>query len=382
MELPLDYGTLRVIWWLLLGVLLSGFAVMGGIDLGVAFLLRVIGRSDSERRVMINCIGPTWDGNQVWLVLGAGAVFAAFPPIYAAAFSTYYLALMLALATLILRPGGFDYRSKLHDPRWRGFWDWALFSGGLVVPLVFGIAVGTLFVGAPFTVDETLRISHEGGLLSLLRPFPLFCGVVAVAMLATHGGAFLVAKTDGVLQARARTVVTLGALLTLGLFALGGLWVAFGLEGLRITSAVDPAGPSNPLLKQVVAEPGAWLANYGRLPVFLLAPILGLGGALAALVLVRLGAENPVVVATGTMVASIVATAGVSLFPFIMPSRIEAVDSLTVWDATSSHLTLFLMLVAAIIFMPIILAYTSFVFRVMRGKVSADAIERDSHSHY
>ena len=153
MTIPLDYEILRLIWWLLLGVLLSGFAIMGGYDLGVAMLLPYVARSDTERRVTINAIGPFWEGNQVWLILGAGAVFAAWPPVYAASFSGFYIAMFLVLATLILRPVGFKFRNGFADPRWRAFWDWALFAGGLVPGMVFGVAFGNLLQGVPFRID-------------------------------------------------------------------------------------------------------------------------------------------------------------------------------------------------------------------------------------
>ena len=154
MSIPLDYEMLRLIWWLFLGVLLIGFAVMDGFDLGVAMLLPFVARNDTERRVTINTIGPFWDGNQVWLVLGGGAVFAAWPPVYAASFSGFYLAMFLVLATLILRPVGFDFRNKIPDPRWRAFWDYALFAGGLVPSVVFGVAFGNLLQGVPFSIDR------------------------------------------------------------------------------------------------------------------------------------------------------------------------------------------------------------------------------------
>ena len=144
MQTLLDYPTLRIVWWALLGVLLIGFALTDGWDLGVCVLLPFIGRSDVERRMMINSVGPTWEGNQVWFILGGGAIFAAWPFVYAASFSGFYLAMFLVLAALILRPVGFKYRSKKPDPAWRSRWDWALFVGGLVPALVFGVAVGKI----------------------------------------------------------------------------------------------------------------------------------------------------------------------------------------------------------------------------------------------
>jgi cytochrome d ubiquinol oxidase subunit II len=225
-SIPLDYQTLRVIWWLFLGILLIGFAVMDGFGLGTAMLLPFVARKDDERRVTINAIGPFWDGNQVWLILGGGAIFAAWPPVYAASFSGFYIAMFLVLAALILRPVGFEFRNKIADPRWRTFWDYALFVGGLVPSVVFGVAFGNLLQGVPFRIDSDLRIFYQGsGLFELLNPFGLLCGLVSAAMLLTHGAIYLTLRTDGVIRARARRCAGYGAVATIVLFAVAGLWV-------------------------------------------------------------------------------------------------------------------------------------------------------------
>ena len=179
MELLLDYPTLRVIWWALMGVLLIGFALTDGFDLGVAALLPFVGRTDAERRQVINTIGPTWEGNQVWFILGGGAIFAAWPMVYAVSFSGFYLAMFLVLSALILRPVGFKYRSKRPDPRWRAFWDWGLFVGGFVPALVFGVAVGNVLQGVPFRLDSDLRYFYEG-------PF-LGCTIKAIQLKTAKG---------------------------------------------------------------------------------------------------------------------------------------------------------------------------------------------------
>ncbi len=382
MSLPLDYETLRLIWWLFLGVLLIGFAVMDGFDLGVGMLLPIVARNDTERRVMINTIGPVWEGNQVWLILGGGAVFAAYPPIYAAAFSGFYLAMFLTLVALILRPVGFDFRNKVSDPRWRTAWDTALVIGGFVPALVFGVAFGNLLQGVPFRLDADLRVFYDGGFLGLLNPLGLLAGLLSVSMLVMHGAAYLNAKTDGVVQVRARRALQIAALVTVTLFAAGGLWMAWGVDGYVITSVIDTAGPSNPLLKTVAREPGAWLMTYSLRPWTLAAPILGFAGAVIAFILAHSKAERLTVVASGLSVTGIIATAGVSLFPFLMPSSLDPVSSLTAWDATSSQLTLFVMMIATLIFLPIILVYTSIVFRILRGKVTSKYVEDNSHHLY
>src|ERR1700752_2900624 len=198
----LDYETLRLIWWALLGILLIGFAIMDGFDLGAAMLLPFVGKTDDERRVVINTVGPVWEGNQVWFILGGGAIFAAWPALYAVAFSGFYLAMFLVLAALIFRPVAFKFRSKLDDPRWRATWDTVLCIAGIVPSLIFGVAFGNVLVGAPFRLDDTMRMIYEGNLLGLLNPFALLCGLVSVTMLITHGAAWLSFKTEGAVAER------------------------------------------------------------------------------------------------------------------------------------------------------------------------------------
>ena len=378
----LDYETLRLIWWLLLGVLLIGFAVMDGFDLGTAILLPFVGRTDTERRIAINTVGPVWEGNQVWLILGGGAIFAAWPPLYAVAFSGFYLAMFLVLCALIIRPVGFKYRSKVADPRWRSFWDWALFVGGLVPALIFGVAFGNVLLGAPFRLDDTLRLTYEGTLFGLLTPFALLSGLVSVAMLAMQGGSWLALKAGEPVAGRAVVAVRYAALALLVLFTLAGIWVAFGLDGHSITSVIVPAGPSNPTLKTVAVASGGWLRNYGQHPWTMIAPLLVyLGAALAALLA---GSRNYALalVASSIAVAGVIATAGLSLFPFMLPSSLDPNVGLTVWDASSSQMTLMIMLVVTLIFLPIVLIYTAWVYTVLRGRVTGATIEDPAAHNY
>ena len=383
MSIPVDYEILRVIWWLFLGLLLIGFAIMDGFDLGVATLLPFVARTETERRVAINTIGPVWDGNQVWLITGGGAVFAAFPPVYAASFSGFYIAMFLVLATLILRPVGFEFRNKMKDARWRAFWDYALFAGGFVPSLVFGVAFGNLLQGVPFRIDSDMRVLYEGGgLFELLNPFGILCGLVSVGMLTTHGAIYLTVKAEGPVKDRAAAYIRIGALVTVALFIIAGIWTAFGLNGYAIISTVVPNGPSNPLLKTVALVRGQWFANFGIHKWMMLAPALAIVGPLAALAFTAGRRHGLAFTASAVGILGIISTAGVSMFPFLMPSDIMPQASLTVWDATSSHLTLFVMLLATLIFLPIVLVYTGFAFRVMKGKVTAKEIEGNSANLY
>lgn len=379
--MPLDYETLRVIWWLLLGVLLIGFAVMDGFDLGVAILLPFVGTTDTERRVLINTVGPVWEGNQVWFVLGGGAIFAAWPPLYATAFSGFYIAMFLVLAALILRPVGFTFRGKLQNRRWRATWDWALFLGGFVPALVFGIAVGNVLQGVPFHFTEDMLPVYGGGFLGLLNPFGLLCGLLSVAMLTAHAASYLAIKTGGAVAERVVRFGSVAGVAAALLFALGGLWVTWGIDGYRVASTVVTDGPSAPLRKAVESGAGLWLANFNAAPWTLVAPALGLFAMLAGVAMLRARRGLAAFCLTALALAGIIGTVGLSMFPFILPSSSDPRSSLLVWDASSSHLTLFVMLVVTALFMPVVLLYTAWVFRVLRGKVTGEGIESDSQAY-
>ncbi|RZJ98567.1 MAG: cytochrome d ubiquinol oxidase subunit II [Brevundimonas sp.] len=376
MELPLDFATLRLIWWGLLGVLLIAFALTDGFDLGVGALLPFVARTDEERRMVINAVGATWEGNQVWFILGGGAIFAAWPFVYAVSFSGFYLAMFLVLSALILRPVSFKYRSKRASKAWRSMWDWGLFIGGLVPALVFGVAVGNVLLGAPFRLDGDLRSFYEGDLLGLFTPFSLIAGLLSVAMLVLHGAAWLSVKAElGPVTERARLYGTIAGMLALILFAAGGLFMAFGDIGFRITGALDPNGFSNPLRTTVEAAPGAWLDNYGRYPWMIIAPVLGFVGALAGLIGMWRRSAPLAFGGSSLSTVGIISTVGLSMFPFILPSSIHPQSSLTVWNASSSHLTLFIMLIVTAIFLPLVLIYTAWVYRVLWGRSSSAALK-------
>ena len=377
----IDYESLRIIWWVLIGVLLIGFAVTDGFDLGVGALLTLVGRTDQERRVMINTIGPHWDGNQVWFITAGGAIFAAWPLIYAAAFSGFYVALALTLIALWMRPLGFDYRSKLTNPTWRKSWDWALFAGGLIPALIFGVAFGNLFLGVPFEYDNMLKPTYSGNFFGLLTPFAILSGLVSVAMLLNHGSVWLQLKTDGKLQNRARSVSVVLSLLTAAFFALAGIYLAVGVDGYVITSEIDTFATSNPMTKEVAIESGAWLQNYVKYPWMIIAPVLGIAGALACAAFSKVNRSGFAFVASALTIAGIILTAGFSMFPFLMPSSTVPGASLTLWDASSSFLTLKVMFVVACILVPVVLSYTAYGFYVMHGRIK-EADLNQSHTIY
>jgi cytochrome d ubiquinol oxidase subunit II len=382
MTMIFDYETLKIIWWLFVGALLIGFAITDGFDLGVGALLPFLGKNDTERRVIINSVGPTWDGNQVWFITAGGAVFAAWPLVYAAAFSGLYIALLLVLFALFFRPVGFDYRSKLEDPRWRTAWDWGLFAGGFVPALVFGVAFGNLLQGLPFQYDDTLRPTYTGSFFGLLNPFALLAGVVSLSMLVMHGAIYLQLRTEGAIFQRAKAAARIFGILMMVAFAAAGVWLSMGIDGFRVVDMPSPNAVPNVLAKLVELAPGAWLNNYSHYPWMMLAPALGFAGAIMALLLSAKDRPGTAFVFSGISLAGVILTAGFSLFPFIMPSSLDPRSSLTVWDATSSHLTLTLMFWAVVIFLPIVIAYTSWVYSVMRGKVTEARVQEETHSMY
>jgi cytochrome bd ubiquinol oxidase subunit II len=376
-----DYSTLKIIWWLLVGVLLVGFAIMDGHDMGVGTLLPFVGRNDVERRVIINTVGPHWDGNQVWFITGGGAIFAAWPLVYATAFSGFYWAMLLVLWALFFRPVGFDYRSKIANTTWRSVWDWGLFVGGTVPPLIFGVAFGNLLQGVPFQFDAYLVSTYTGSFWQLLNPFALLTGVVSTAMITMQGGSYLAHRTEGIIQARTIRATMGAALVMILAFVAAGFWLQ-SIDGYRITSVVNASAMPDPLSKTVVREAGAWMANYGQQPLMWLLPALGVLGAAVAAVLVVMRHTLIAFISSSLAIVGVIGTAGASMFPFVMPSSTSLASSLTVWDSVSSHLTLGVMFWATMIFMPMIIVYTSWAYSVMRGKVTAAYIRENDHAAY
>jgi cytochrome bd ubiquinol oxidase subunit II len=377
-----DYITLKLIWWLFVCVLLIGFAVMDGFDMGIATLLPFVARNDDQRRVLINAIAPTWEGNQVWFITAGGALFAAWPMVYATAFSGFYWALLLVLFALFLRPVGFDYRSKVADPRWRNAWDWGLFVGGAVPALVFGVAFGNLLQGVPFEFDTFLRSTYTGSFLQLLNPFALLAGVVSLSMLVMHGAVFLQLRTEDELNARARKAVRLFGLIFIIAFIVAGIWQLKAIDGYRIVSMPDPGTLLTPLDKEVAVVAGGWTRNYSQNPLTCAAPVAAFAGALLTIILSTAGRPGFAFITSAVSLAGVILTAALSMFPFVMPSSTVPDVSLTAYDAVSSHRTLNLMFIAVVIFLPIVIAYTSWVYRIMRGKITEKKIQEETHTAY
>ena len=382
-----DYEILKLAWWVLVGVLLIGFAITDGMDMGVGTLLPFLGHNDTERRIIINTVGPHWDGNQVWFITAGGAIFAAWPAVYAAAFSGFYLAMLLVLFALFFRPVGFDYRSKIGNPTWRNAWDWGLFVGGFIPSLIFGVAFGNLLQGVPFHLDEFLRVTYDAkflwALIPLLNPFAILAGLISVLMLAAHGSTWLQMRADLDIAARAGKVGSYAGIATAALFALAGLWIWLGnFEFFVIVSQPPLDALPNPLNKVVATQPGALLNIYSDYPIAMLAPAIGILCPLLMALMSRAGRGGFAFLFSALGMTGIIGTAGLSMFPFIMPSTSDPVSSLTIWDASSSHLTLTVMFWTAVIFVPIVLIYTLWCYSRMWGRVTKEQIDAAGPSAY
>ena len=371
-----EYETLRVIWWLLLGALLIGYAIMDGFDLGVATLLPFIAKTEVEKRILINTIEPYWEGNQIWLVLGGGAIFAAWPAIYAVSFSGLYLALCLVLVALILRPVSFAFRNKHESETWRGFWSWTHFISGFLPSILTGVAVGNVIIGLPFKIDANdLSITYHGSFFDLLNPFALLCGLVSLSMLIMQGGVYTALKTEELIAERSKKIAKLAGIILLVLYAIGGLLSAIMVKGYVITSNIVTNGPSNPLYKTVEQVNGAWFNNFINMPWTLFAPLIVILGVIFTIRFTNKDKMGCAFISSSLAITGVVSTVGLIMFPFILPSSYDLASSLTVWDSSSSALTLKVMLITTLIFFPIVLIYTAWVFRVLRGKVTEKNIE-------
>ncbi len=378
----LDYELLKLIWWVLIGVLLVGFAIMDGHDMGVGTLLPFVGKDDVERRIIINTVGPHWDGNQVWFITAGGALFAAWPLVYATAFSGFYFAMMAVLWALFFRPVGFDYRSKINTPRWRNTWDWLLFTGSAIPALVFGVALGNVLQGVPFHYDPvTLGVKYTGSFWALFNPFALLCGVVSLTMLVAHGGNYLALRSVGSVRERSKKLAAIAIILSVLGFTLAGMTLPW-LPGYTLVSVIDPGAVLTPVDKTVATVQGGLLTNFKTQPLLWLFPLLAFVSALSSLLLVRHDRPGSAFISTGVYAFAVIFTVGVALFPFVLPSSSVPDSSLTLWDGVSSHRTLNIMFWVALIMTPIVIAYTSWAYRVMRGPVTAEHIRANEHGTY
>ena len=380
-QIFLDYGTLRIFWWAVVGFVLIAFAILGGTDLGVAFLMPFIAKKDIEKRILLNSIGPVWESNQVWLILGGAAIFGVWPTLYAVSFSNFYYVMFLVLIALIVRPVGFDYRNKLENPVWRKACDICIFISGFVPAVIFGVAFGNLFMGAKFNFDHFMFLTNTTRVIDLLNPFGLFCGIFSLLMLVNHASIYIIIKTQKEIAQRAKSIAKTLPLIIMSLFIAGGFWVQ-KLVGFKVTSEIDTAAPSSVFLKTVEIGKGFWMSNYELYPILYLIPAAGILLLLINFVAMVTNFYKTAYCASALSIFMIISTAGFTLFPFFLPSITNPNVSLTVFDSSSSYMTLFAVCLAAMVFIPIIMLYVRWAYHIMRGKVTAEFVTKNSKSLY
>lgn len=332
---------LPTIWFLLVGVLIIGYAVLDGFDLGVG-VLYLFARSEEERRIYLNAIGPVWDGNEVWLLTGGGALFAAFPVVYATVFSAFYLAMMLVVVALIARAVSFEFRGKLEGPGWKKLWDWCFGVGSLLAAVLYGVAVGNVVGGIPIDASGTFT----GSFLGLLNPLALICGLMSLAMFTMQGAAYMCLKSEGELRERMRGWTIRG-------------WLAFAALYAIVT------------LLAIFLAPHAFEGVLGN-PLFWILLVLFAASAVSVPFYSRRGRDGPTFLASSVTIVSLVGLVAVGMFPRVVASSIDLANSLTIYNAASTPRTQTAMLIIALIGMPLVLAYTAYVYRVFKGKVVFD----------
>jgi len=332
---------LNSIWFLLVGVLIAGYAVLDGFDLGIGSLYYLLGKTESEKQLLHASIGPFWNGNEVWLLTGGGAIFAAFPLVYATVFSGFYLAMMLVLFGLIMRAAAVEFRNQIEDETWHKWFDIIFFAGSFLPALLFGVAMGNIAGGIP--LDSTHR--YTGGFFGLLNPYALLLGVLGLFAFLAQGSTYAVLKHEGTLQERAARLAS----------SISWIWLLLFIIASVVT---------------YIFKPGLW-SNYFSYPMLYVVPLLAFIGIAAAPLLLKNGYRDAAFPATSLGMLGMIGTLGAGLYPNLVPANNPAY-SLTIYNASSSPLTLKAMLIIALIGVPIVLLYTIWMYWIFRGPVKID----------
>jgi cytochrome bd ubiquinol oxidase subunit II len=371
-----DYITLKIIWWLIFGVIVVAFFVTAGMDIGVNFLLPIVGKSDYDRRLIINSTGPTWEGNQVWLILFVAGLLAIWPTLYATLlYSMYFLCLILVF-TLILRPPGIDYRNKINSHTWRITWDICLFIGAIAVALAIAILVAYLFTGLPYYFDNDMRPIYQGSFYKLISPLSLLCFIVVLSWLSLHGALFLQYKLQDIPAQRSKKVVQIAGWTFLAAFIVTGVYVGFWIPAYKIDFIPELNSEFLPTAKIVSLLETGWCYNFTQNYWLWILPVLVLLATRVAMRLSKFGKPVTALFVNAIGMLALVFTVAAAIFPFLLLSQVNLNHSLTIWDAAASKNTLWYSLLAVVVLLPIVLLYTTWVYRVMRGKVK---IYRDSY---
>lgn len=365
-----ELETLQIIWWALICIIFACFLLTNGFDTGIGIMLPFAAKTETEKRILINVLAPHWDGNQVWLVLAVGALFAAWPIVYATTFSLFYFPMMLALFCLFFRPVGFDYRNKIDDPRWKNFWDWGIFSGSTFPTFFLGLIVGNLFIGLPFSIGELERPVVTATFISLFNPFSVLSGLFCCSLLVLHGAAYSKLRTEGELNKRLSQFIRMSSTGSLILFIILGLMLWLSVTGLFIDST-----------STIQYQVGGWLTNYQVFSASYLLPLLT-GAALISACLFSFKSAILSFFASSLSIIFAVLTGATSLYPFVLPSSSVPSDSLTIFNGSSSAYTLKVMSVAVLFFVPLIFLYTAWCYRKLWGRLNSTFIKENNHSLY
>jgi cytochrome d ubiquinol oxidase subunit II len=344
----MDISVFQITWFILWSVLWAVYFMLDGFVLGTGFLSAFIAKNDTEKRILINAIGPVWDGNEVWLLTAGGATFAAFPTTYALMFSNLYSALILLLFALIVRGVSFEFRGKLDGALWKEAWDKAILVSSFLPALLFGVAFGNIFRGIPMRNDFTaLQFAYEGSLLGLLNPYGLITGILFVLLFAVHGSLYISLKTVGDLSSRATAMANRlwPALLIVAVVFLGYTWPATKLYN-----------------------------NYQKTPLLLIIPVIAVVSLLLVKVFAGKSETGKAFIFSCLTIVFIVFTGVAGLFPNLLPSNIDAASNLTIFNSSSSLLTLKIMTAVAFIFVPTVICYKIWVYRIFRARICEEDI--------
>lgn len=351
----MDISVFQVIWFVLWGVLWAVYFMLDGFVLGTGFLSGILAKNDTEKRVLINTLGPVWDGNEVWLITAGGATFAAFPTTYALMFSNLYSALLLLLFSLIVRGVSFEFRGKLESATWKKSWDLAIVVSSFLPALLFGVAFGNIFKGIPMKNDfAAINFSYDGSLIGLLNPYGLVTGVLFVLLFAVHGSLYAAIKTTGDLSKRAGDLAN-------------KLWLPL------LVIAVAFLGYTYPATKLY--------DNFLKVPVLLIVPVIAVVSLLLVKVFAASGAFHKAFLFSCLTIVFVVFTGVTGLFPNLIPSSIDPASNLTIFNSSSSLLTLKIMTVVAAIFVPIVICYKIWVYRIFRARVSNEDVLADPNAY-
>lgn len=348
----MDISSFQIIWFVLWAVLWAVYFMLDGFVLGSGFMAGFLAKNDTEKRVLINSVGPVWDGNEVWLVTAGGATFAAFPTTYALMFSNLYSALLLLLFALIVRGVSFEFRGKIDSPAWKKSWDKAIIISSFLPALLFGVAFGNIFKGIPMRNDfATINFSYDGSLIGLLNPYGLLTGVLFVLLFAVHGSLYAAIKTTGELSKR-------------GADFANKLWIPL------LVVAVAFLGYTYPATKLY--------DNYLKAPVLLVVPVIAVVSLLLVKVFIAKGSCHKAFLFSCLTIVFVVFTGVAGLFPNLIPSSIDPASNLTIFNSSSSLLTLKIMTLVATLILPVVISYKIWVYRVFRARVTdADVLESD-----